>query len=131
MPAQGRRVLGALSAAALVATAGGAWQGARADNFSNVYYEASTDSLVVTMSYLGSNPNHNFTLKWGRCKMSNDGTHQVIVAEVLDDQYLDGEGQQYSKTTRFSLASVQCRPARVTLRSAPRFYTKVNIPAAP
>ncbi len=101
---------------------------ARADNFANVYYDASKDQLVVTLFYRGTNPDHRFTLKWGECKASADGTGHEIVAEVLDSQWQDGESDNYKKTTRFSLASLECRPAKLTLRTAPRFYYTLQIP---
>jgi len=33
------------------------------------------------------------------------------------------------KTTRFSLADLPCRPVKLTLRTAPRFYVTLQIPA--
>jgi hypothetical protein len=50
------------------------------------------------------------------------------VAEVLDSQWQDTETNNYRKTTRFSLASLDCRPAKLTLRTAPRFYYTLPIP---
>jgi hypothetical protein len=109
-------------AAALLAAA------ARADNFANVRYDAAKDQLVVTVFYRGTNPDHRFTLKWGACKASQDGTQHEIVAEVLDSEWQDTATDNYRKTTRFSLASLDCRPAKLTLRTAPRFYYTLQIP---
>jgi hypothetical protein len=103
----------------------------RADNFANAYYDARRDQLVVTMTYRGSNPDHTFSLKWGQCKEPADGSAREIVAEVLDSQWQDAATQNFKKTTRFSLADVQCRPAKLTLRTAPRFYYTLQIPARP
>ncbi len=43
--------------------------GAEADNFENVQYDRQTDQLVVTLIYRGTNPNHNFSLKWGEIQV--------------------------------------------------------------
>ncbi len=102
---------------------------AHADNFAGAYYDARRDQIVVTMVYSGTNPNHVFSLKWGRCKEPADGGSREIVAEVLDDQWQDTATQEFRKTTRFSLNDVHCRPAKLTLRTAPRFYYTLRIPA--
>jgi hypothetical protein len=101
----------------------------RADNFANVYYDARKDQIVVTMVYRGTNPDHTFSLKWGQCKESADGSSREIVAEVLDSQWQDVATQNFKKTTRFSLDDLPCRPAKLTLRTAPRFYYTLKIPA--
>jgi hypothetical protein len=96
---------------------------ALADNFIDAYYDAQTDQLVVTISYRGTNPNHKFSLQWGECKELPDGTGKEIVADVIDSQALDVERDDFQKTRRFHLTSQRCRPAKVTLRTAPRFFT--------
>jgi len=101
----------------------------RADNFAGAYYDARRDQIVVTMTYRGSNPDHTFSLKWGQCKESADGGAREIVAEVLDSQWQDAATQNFKKTTHFSLADMQCRPAKLTLRTAPRFLYTLQIPA--
>ena len=110
-------------AAATLATA------VRADNFANAYYDARKDQIVVTMIYSGTNPDHTFSLKWGQCKESADGNSREIVAEVLDSQWRDAAAQDFKKTTRFSLDNLKCRPVKLTLRTAPRFYYTLQIPA--
>jgi hypothetical protein len=110
-------------AAAVLTTA------ARADNFANVYYDARKDQVVVTMIYSGTNPDHTFSLKWGPCKESADGGAREIVAVVLDSQWQDAVTKEFRKTTRFSVNNLQCRPAKLTLRTAPRFYYTLQIPA--
>ena len=101
----------------------------RADTFAGAHYDAREDQIVVTMVYRGTNPNHVFSLKWGQCKEPADGGAREIVAEVLDNQWQDAATQDFRKTTRFSLGNVHCRPAKVTLRTAPRFYYTLQIPA--
>jgi hypothetical protein len=102
---------------------------ARADNFTNAYYDARKDQLVVTISYRGTNPDHTFSLKWGQCKELPDGSEREIVAEILDDQWQDVASRNFKKTTRFGLEKLRCRPAKLTLRTAPRFYYTLQIPA--
>jgi hypothetical protein len=105
------------------------WNAALADNFAKVHYDARKDQLVVTIFYRGTNPDHTFSLKWGPCIQSTDGNGHAIDAEVLDSQWRDAAQQNFKKTTRFDLDDVQCRPAKLTLRTAPRFYYTVQIPA--
>jgi hypothetical protein len=103
--------------------------GAHADNFSRVRYDAQTDQLVVTMIYRGSNPNHAFSLKWGKCQAHQSGDLTGVTVEVLDDQFDDPAQQDYRKTVRFSLAELPCpRPVKLSLRTAPRFFYTLTIP---
>jgi hypothetical protein len=102
---------------------------ARADTFSRVYFDAATDEIVVTMRYRGTNPNHAFSLRWGQCKAPQGSGPPEVVAEVLDSQAQDAERRDYKTTTRFGLAELPCRPAKVTLRTAPRFLYILVIPA--
>ena len=100
-----------------------------ADSFSSAYYDSKTNELVVTMIYRGTNPDHEFSIQWGDCQLLEDGgaKHQ-IVGEVIDSQWNDTEKQTYTKTVRFGLAGVNCQPATVTLRTAPRFEYTLEIP---
>jgi hypothetical protein len=100
---------------------------AHADTFGRVFYDRQTDQLVVTMRYRGTNPNHAFSLKWGPCESKRADGLPDVTAEVLDDQFQDLAQQDFKKTTRFDLSSLPCRPARVTLRSAPRFLYTLTI----
>jgi hypothetical protein len=105
---------------------------AYADTFSAAHYDPKTDELVVTMIYGGTNPGHTFTLRWGKCEApaAGDGEPQVS-AQVLDSQWRDAARRDFTKTVRFSLNAVPCRPAEVTLHTAPRFYYSLHIPARP
>jgi len=103
-------------------------QAGHADNFQRVTYDAATDELVIIVVYRGTNPDHQFSLKWGDC-VDHGGNHREIVAELLDQQYEDAARKDYRKTVRMSLASMDCRPAAVTLRTAPRFYYTLTVPA--
>ena len=102
--------------------------GSHADSFSKAYYDARADQLVVSMTYGGTNPNHAFSLQWGQCQNVNGGELHEVAAEVLDSQWQDQALHPYKKTVRFSLADIPCRPAKVTLRTAPRFIYTVLIP---
>jgi hypothetical protein len=103
----------------------------RADNFGTVAYDAEHDALVVSMIYDGTNPNHTFSLQWGECKQLQPGDVPEIDAEVIDSQYEDVAQNPYTVTVSFPLADLRCqRPANVTLRTAPRFYRTLYVPAA-
>jgi hypothetical protein len=101
----------------------------RADTFSAAYYDPKTNELVVTMIYRGTNPDHQFSVQWGDCQsLGDDGATHQIVGEVLDSQWNDDAQQTYTKTVRFNLAGLNCRPATVTLRTAPRFEYTLQVP---
>jgi hypothetical protein len=102
--------------------------GSHADSFSNAYYDAGADQLVVSMTYGGTNPNHTFNLQWGQCQSVNGSDRHEVAGQVLDSQWQDQALHPYQKTVRFSLADIPCRPAKVTLRTAPRFIYTVLIP---
>lgn len=99
----------------------------RADNFAKVRYDKDNNRLVVTMLYRGTNPNHGFTLRWGPCVPGQAGNLPEAAAEVLDDQFDDRAQRNFKKTIYLSLDGLPCRPARVTLRTAPRFYYTLTI----
>lgn len=97
--------------------------------FSSVAYDPKTDELIVTMSYQGTKPDHQFSVQWGDCQtVGGDGNAHQIVGVVLDSQWNDDAVHAFTRTVRFSLAGVNCRPATVTLRSAPRFEYTLQIP---
>jgi hypothetical protein len=98
-----------------------------ADNFQKVSYDPATDELVIVVLYRGTNPDHQFSLKWGPC-IDRGGNRHEIVAELLDQQFQDAARKDYKKTVRMSLAALDCRPAAVTLRTAPRFDYTLTIP---
>jgi hypothetical protein len=104
---------------------------ARADNFSSVRYDPKTNEIVARMLYRGTNAHHTFSLRWGQCMERDDGSGKEIEADVIDDQWDDAALHDYRRTARFSLAGVTCRPARVTLRSPPRFYYTIFVPPGP
>jgi hypothetical protein len=122
-----RKVLCLLAGAAAALLVG---RPADSDNFGKIYYDRNTDQLVVTMLYRGTNPNHKFTLKWGSCQPNQSNGLPGVTVEVLDDQFDDRAITDYRTTKRFGLANLPCaRPASVTLRTAPRFFHTLTIPA--
>ena len=119
------RLRGCCRAAALYLLATSAAQGA---TFSSVHYDTNTNALVVTMIYDGTNPNHQFSVQWGTCRpLGHDGNHQ-IAADVLDSQWDDAAQRQFTVTVRFSLAGVNCLPAAITLRTAPKYEYTLQVP---
>lgn len=105
---------------------------ARADTFGPVHYDPKSDQLIVTMIYDGTNPNHHFSIQWGRCRKLVDQlgepAHQIINLGILDDQGNDAATNSYTKTVRVPLAGLGCRPATATLWTPPHQYTSVDIP---
>jgi hypothetical protein len=102
-----------------------------ASNFGPVRYDPNGDRLIVTMIYDGTNPNHHFSVQWGPCHKLDQPSHQVIEASILDDQWSDAATKTYTETLTIPLATLSCRPATVTLKSPPDFYTSIDIPARP
>jgi len=102
--------------------------GSLADNFESASYDPATDEIVLVVAYRGTNPGHQFTLQWGDCQVLDDDRRE-IAGELLDQQALDAAREDFTKTLRFSVAGLQCRPAMATIRTAPRFYVTVPLPA--
>jgi hypothetical protein len=102
----------------------------QADNFRNVAYDAATDEIVIVVVYRGTNPDHQFSLKWGPCQTRDEGRRE-IAGELLDSQWQDPARNGYKKTLRFSVSDLDCRPATVTVRTAPRFVFTLELPGRP
>jgi hypothetical protein len=105
-----------------------------AANFGSVSYDPNGDQIIATMIYDGTNPDHHFSVQWGNCRkldQPDHTAHQTIDVNILDDQWNDAATKPYTKTVKVSLASLSCRPATVTLRTAPDFYASLEIPARP
>lgn len=107
----------------LIGTAG------RADDFQAISYDAATDELVMVVNYSGTNADHQFNMHWGECRTKDDNQRELF-GELIDQQGMDAARQEFRKTVRISLADVDCRPAMVTVRTAPRFLATVSIPAS-
>lgn len=123
-----RGVLVLNSAVALFLLTGGlAGPLVQAANFVSAAYDARNDELVVTLTYRGTNPNHEFTLEWGECQAAN-GSNE-IAGRIHDSQWNDRALEPFTKEVRFELTDLRCRPAQVTLFTAPNFRIGVFIPA--
>jgi len=120
-----RRLLRSWPLAGLILLIGPA---TRADDFESVSYDPVADELVIVINYSGTNPDHQFTLNWGDCQTKDDNQSELF-GDLIDQQSRDAARQDYRKTLRFSLAAVDCRPVTLTLRTAPRFFATVTIPA--
>ena len=100
----------------------------QAATFSSVSFDPGRNELVATMVYDGTNPNHQFTVQWGKCRTLGDQGNHQIVAQLLDGQWDDAAQQTYTTVVHVSLASVNCQPALVTLRTAPNYEYTVQVP---
>jgi len=105
-----------------------------AANFGSVSYDPNSDQIIATMIYDGTNPDHHFSIQWGNCRkvdQADHAVHQTIDVSILDDQWNDAATKPYTKTVRVPLATLSCRPATVTLRTAPDFQASLEIPGRP
>lgn len=123
-----RQPLTPARAAAFIAFLGFLPPAGHADNFQSVSYDPAADELVVVVAYTGTNPDHQFSVQWGPCIDHGDAGRE-IAGELLDQQSRDEAKTDFTKTVRLSLADMDCRPAAVTLRTAPRFYYTLTVPA--
>lgn len=106
----------------------------RAASFGSVRYDQASDQLIVTLIYDGTNANHHFSIQWGSCRklqQTDQPAHQTIDVNILDDQWNDAATKTYTETLKVPLATLSCRPATVTLRTAPDFIASLEIPARP
>lgn len=103
-----------------------------ADAFGSVHYDAKGDQLLVTLLYDGTNPDHHFSIQWGRCRkvidQLHEPAHQVIELSILDGEGNDAAIRSYTKIVRVPLAGLSCRPATVTLWTPPNSHTSLAIP---
>lgn len=102
---------------------------ATAASFLNARHDADEDDLVVTLAYRGTNSDHTFSIEWGACKPDGAAGSYQISARVLDSQWNDLARQPFTKTVRFDLRKLRCRPALVILFTAPQFTISVPVPA--
>jgi len=103
-----------------------------ADTFGAVHYDPKGDQLIINIIYDGTNPNHDFSIRWGHCRkivnQLGEPAHQIINLDILDDQGNDAARKSYTKTVRVPLAGLSCRPATVTLWTPPNHYRSLDIP---
>ncbi len=103
-----------------------------ADTFGPVRYDPQSDQIIATVMYDGKNPNHHFTIRWGRCRkhlgQPAAAARLIINLGILDDQANDAARKPYVKTVKVPLSGMACRPATVTLWTPPKQYATVRIP---
>jgi hypothetical protein len=103
-----------------------------AEDFGPVHYDPKSDQLIVTVMYDGTNPNHHFSIQWGRCRdlvdQLHEPAHKIIDVGILDDQGNDAAMKSHTKIVRVPLAGLSCRPATVTLWAPPNSSTSIDIP---
>jgi hypothetical protein len=92
-------------------------------------YDASADSLVVTMSYRGTRPDHEFSLDWKQCRPATATHEPEIEVQLLDLDGRDIPMDSYTVTRSFPLADLQCRPAMVTIVTTSKAKYVIAIPA--
>lgn len=88
-------------------------------------YDAARDQIVAEIAYRGTNPDHRFTVRWGRCEA---GSPQRTVGRVIDEQGRDAAREDFVAEARLSLKEIPCRPAIVTLRLGREAHTDVFVP---
>ena len=103
-----------------------------AEDFGAVHYDRKGDQLIVTVMYDGTNPNHHFSIHWGRCHKIHDHLHgparKIIDVGILDDQGNDAAMKSYTEIVKVPPAGMSCRPATVTLWAPPDSSTSIDIP---
>jgi hypothetical protein len=104
--------------------------GVQATNILDLKYDEKLDELVLEVAYRGSHADHNFTLNWDECSDYgfDDAEHQIS-AGLMDSDPNDHAQQEFKKTVKVSMASFECRPAKVTIRTSTGFYRSVLVPA--
>jgi hypothetical protein len=104
---------------------------AHATNLLQLSYDAETDQIVVEVAYRGSHGNHPFSLDWDQCKDNAfEGPPHQIGAQLLDGQFNDSGPTEFKQTLKFSIAELQCRPAKLTIRTSSGVYRTISVPAA-
>ncbi len=105
---------------------------AKADTFGAVHYDPKTNQILVTIHYRGTNPNHHFSIQWGRCRKLHGHLHgpatRAIDLGILDEQGNDAARKPYTELVKVPLAGMPCRPATVTLWTPPNQYRSIAIP---
>lgn len=105
---------------------------AKADTFGFVHYDAKANQILVTIHYRGTNPNHHFSIQWGRCQKLHGQLHgrapRAIELDILDEQGNDAAKRPFTKLVKVPLTGMPCRPATVTLWTSPNQYRSIRIP---
>lgn len=93
-----------------------------ADDFGSVRFDPNGNQLVVTMIYDDTNPNHDVSIRWGKCRKLegfDQPAQQLMDVWIFDSQGNDAARKRYEKTITVPLADLPCRPATLTLWTYP------------
>jgi len=91
-------------------------------------YDASDDTIVITVAYQGMTEGHRFSVTWDACDTSAGPAAQV--AGRLTDRLSNEPGEKpFQVTARVSVSGLACRPAEVTLRLGKVSHKQVFVPA--
>jgi hypothetical protein len=103
---------------------------AQAANVLAMSYDPSTDQLVLKVGYRGSHDKHVFTVDWEECKdyAFVDAKYQVL-GNLVDSEPNDRGINEYTHDVRVSLAGLDCRPVKLTVRTAAGFFRTIIVPA--
>lgn len=98
-----------------------------AEAFGNALYDPAGDELVVTLFYSGTNPDHQFSLRWDRCIAHPDGSTDVT-AQVVDNQERDEARQEYPEDRAFQPQRTDLPPRQGHLARNARHLCRASSP---
>jgi hypothetical protein len=103
---------------------------AHAVNVLSMSYEEKTDELLLKVAYRGTHDKHTFSLDWDECHdyAFVDAKYQTM-ANLVDSEPNDKAETEFTQNLRFSLAGIQCRPVKLTIRTSPGFNRTLVVPA--
>ena len=105
---------------------------AGATNILELKYDEKLDQLVLLIAFRGTHADHRFTLNWDECRDYgfDDAEHQIS-ATLTDSDPSDRADTEFKRTMKVPLASFECRPAKVTIRTTANFFRTVLVPERP
>ena len=103
---------------------------AHAVNVLSMSYEQKTDELLLKVAYRGTHDKHVFSLAWDECHdyAFAEAKHQIM-ANLIDSEPNDEAKTEFTQNLRFSLAGIECRPVKLTIRTSPGFNRTLVVPA--
>ena len=71
-----------------------------------------------------------FSLDWDECRdyAFVDAKYQLM-ANLVDSEPNDEAVTEFTQNLRFSLAGIECRPVKLTIRTSPGFNRTIVVPA--
>jgi hypothetical protein len=92
-------------------------------------YDASDDTIVVTVAYQGVTDGHRFSVTWDACDTSG-GFPARATGRLTDAQGNEPAERPFQVKARLSLDGLECRPAEVTLRLGRISHQQLLVPTA-